>query len=68
MKELKKYCTMLMKVGPRYPGLLDFSEGDQRIITAQFKCLQTATAIGPDNKKAHPNSCQNAARSCFRRG
>ena len=56
---------MLTKVGPRFPGLNDYSEGDDRILTAQFSCLQTATPIGPDNRVVQPQLC-NKSRKCYR--
>ena len=60
-----KYCTMLMKAGPRYPGLLHFDEGDERILTAQFTCLKTAGAVGPDNDVVKPGVCQEG-RPCYK--
>ena len=65
MKEKKPFCAMLTKVGPRFPGLLDHSEGDERILTAQYSCLQSATPIGPDNRVVRPQFCNNT-RNCFR--
>ena len=47
MEDKKHFCAMLTKVGPRFPGINDYSEGDERISTAQYSCLQTATAVGP---------------------
>jgi len=55
---------MLMRVGPTYPGISDNTEGDDRILTSQFTCLRTATAVGPDNNVADPHEC-NPSRKCF---
>jgi hypothetical protein len=60
-----KFCTMIMKEGPRYPGMLHNEEGDERILTAQYKCLQTANAVGPDNNVVRPDLCQSG-RGCFK--
>ena len=65
MKENKPRCSHLMKVGPSFPGRLDFSEGDERLATAQFSCVRTGTPIGPDNDLAHPEHCTRQ-RSCFK--
>ncbi len=59
-----KFCTMIMKEGPRYPGMLHNEEGDSRIHTAQYKCLKTANAVGPDNDLVRPDMCQSG-RECF---
>ncbi|MBN2410646.1 hypothetical protein JXQ31_03070 [candidate division KSB1 bacterium] len=64
MSEKKRVCTMLMRVGPTYPGFSDDSEGDDRILTSQFSCIRTASAVGPDNNVANPHEC-NSSRSCF---
>jgi hypothetical protein len=65
MKEIKQFCSMLMKVGPRYPGLLDYEEGDERIMTAQYTCLKTANAVGPDNDVVRPEVC-DPSRPCYK--
>lgn len=66
MKKAKHHCKMLMKMGPVYPGILDFEEGDDRILTANFQCLKTGITVGPDNNVANPEDC-NPSRSCFRK-
>jgi hypothetical protein len=60
-----KYCTMIMKEGPRYPGMLHNEEGDERVMTAQYKCLKTANAVGPDNDIVRPDLCREH-RSCYK--
>jgi hypothetical protein len=65
MKEFKQHCSMLMRVGSRYPGLLDNDEGDERIMTAQYTCLKTATAVGPDNDVVRPEVCK-PSRTCYK--
>jgi hypothetical protein len=65
MEDKKQFCAMLMKVGPRFPGLDDYSEGDERIASAQYSCLQTATPIGPDNRAVEPQLC-NKSRKCYK--
>jgi len=65
MEDKKHFCAMLTKVGPRFPGLNDYSEGDERLATAQYSCLQTATAVGPDNRVVQPQLC-NKSRKCYR--
>jgi hypothetical protein len=57
---------MLMRVGPTFPGLLDDSEGDERILTSQYTCLKTANAVGPDNLTAYPDDC-GPTRSCYKK-
>ena len=64
MKEIRKHCKMLMKVGPVYPGILDFEEGDNRVLTANFQCLKTISPIGPDSNVANPHECK-LGRNCF---
>ncbi len=59
------FCTMIMKEGPRFPGMLHREEGDERILTAQYKCLVTAGAVGPDNDLVRPDMCR-AGRGCFK--
>jgi hypothetical protein len=56
---------MLMRVGPTYPGLYDDSEGDKRLLTAQYTCLKTANAVGPDNDVVGPQSCE-PSRGCYK--
>ncbi len=63
--EKKKVCTMLMRLGPRYPGLLDESEGTERFATAQYQCLKTVGAVGPDFNAVSLEEC-TAERSCFK--
>jgi hypothetical protein len=65
MKQTKKHCKMLMKLGPVYPGVLDFEEGDDRELTATFQCLSTISAIGPDHNTANPHDC-TPDRPCFK--
>jgi hypothetical protein len=65
MKEKIKHCKMLMKVGPVYPGILDFEEGDDRVLTATFQCLKTTSPIGPDHNIANPQECK-FGRSCYK--
>jgi len=65
MKQKKPVCKYLMKVGPVYPGLLDDSEGDDRVLTAQYTCLRTASAVGPDHDVADPDVC-TPERGCFK--
>ncbi len=55
---------MLMRVCPTYPGFSDESEGDDRMLTSQFSCIRTASAVGADNNVANPHEC-NPSRSCF---
>jgi len=55
--ERNKICKMLMRLGPRYPGLLDSSEGDAKSATAQYQCLRTLSAVGPDFNCASPREC-----------
>lgn len=63
--EKKKVCSMLMRVGPRFPGLLDDSEGSERFATAQYQCLKTVNAVGPDFNTVTPEEC-TAERGCFK--
>ena len=65
MKANIKLCNMIMKEGPRYPGRLIHEEGDERVQTAQYKCLQTANAVGPDSDVVRPDLCREG-RGCFR--
>ena len=65
MPDKKPNCTMLMRVGPTYPGLLDDSEGDERTMTSQYTCLKTATPVGPDHDIVNPEACC-PTRSCFK--
>jgi len=55
-----------MRVGPTYPGLLDDSEGDERFATAQYTCVKTGGAVGPDNDIASPETCAQT-RICFKK-
>ncbi len=55
---------MLMRVGPRYPGLFDESEGSYRRLSAQYQCLKTVSPLCPDADAALPRYCV-AGRSCF---
>jgi len=66
MKEKKINCVNLMRVGPTYPGLLDDSEGDERFATAQYTCVKTGGAVGPDNDIASPETC-DPSRMCFKK-
>lgn len=61
----EKICAMLMRVGPRFPGLLDDSEGSFKHMTAQYQCLQTVSPVGPDHNIASPRECTEA-RNCYR--
>jgi len=65
MEHNKTACKYLMKVGPVYPGLLDNSEGDERVLTAQYTCIKTTSPVGPDNNVADPDEC-NPSRPCFK--
>ena len=65
MIDKKKACSMLMRIGPTYPGLLDESETTERHATAQYQCLKTVGAVGPDHNIATPHEC-TAARRCFK--
>ncbi len=64
MIEKKIHCVNLMRVGPTYPGLLDESEGDERFATAQYTCVKTGNAVGPDSDVASPETC-TPKRTCF---
>ncbi|MBN1478660.1 hypothetical protein EH223_17005 [candidate division KSB1 bacterium] len=66
MIDKKTACAMLMRVGPTYPGLLDESETSERHATAQYKCLRTAGAVGPDNNIVSPSEC-TFSRSCYKK-
>ncbi len=65
MSEKKRVCTMLMRVGPSYPGFSDESEGEDKMLTSQFSCLKTATPVGPDNNIAVPHEC-TSERPCYK--
>ncbi len=65
MIDKNKACTYLMRIGPTYPGLLDDSEGDERIATAQYQCLKTTGAVGPDHNTVSPHECK-PGRMCFK--
>ena len=65
MKGDQKICVMLTRVAPTYPGLLDDSEGDERVLSSQYSCLKTATPVGPDHDVADPEAC-NSARGCYK--
>ena len=54
-----------MRVGPTYPGIYDDSEGDERAMTAQYICIKTASAAGPDNNAVYPKIC-TGERKCFK--
>ncbi|MDZ7371715.1 MAG: hypothetical protein ONB12_11150 [candidate division KSB1 bacterium] len=61
-----KVCPLLMRVGPRYPGLLDPSAAKDKRLTAQYQCLRTVSALGPDFNAVSPQEC-TPQRSCFKR-
>jgi len=65
MIDKNKACRYLMRIGPTYPGLLDDTEGDERIATAQYQCLKTTSAIGPDHDTVAPETCLRH-RGCFK--
>jgi len=62
--KMKQACAFLARVSPSFPGLLDDSEGDDRILTAQYTCVRTGGAVGPDNNVASPEACCDS-RSCY---
>ena len=64
MIDKKKACAKLMRIGPSYPGLLDESETSERHATAQYQCLKTVSAVGPDHNVATPQEC-DPSRSCY---
>ncbi len=66
MIDKKKACAMLMKVGPSFPGLLDESETTEKHITAQYQCLKTVSAVGPDFNIVSPHEC-TSDRGCFKK-
>jgi len=61
----KKSCMMLMRIGPTFPGLLDESLGTEKLAVAQYQCLKTVSAIGPDHNTVSPQEC-TAKRSCYK--
>ncbi len=65
MKKKKNMCTMLARMAPSFPGLLDDGESDDKVMTAQYYCVKTANAVGPDNNVVNPQEC-GAGRACFR--
>lgn len=65
MKDIKKPCTNLMRVGPLFPGLLDDSEGVDKFATATYSCVKTGTPVGPDADIVNPEVC-DGARDCFK--
>lgn len=65
MIDKNKICTLLMRNGPTYPGLLDESETSERHVTSQYTCLKTVGQVGPDNNTVSPHEC-NPARGCFK--
>ncbi len=65
MKDTKKPCANLMRVGPLFPGLYDESEGVDKIATATYTCVKTGTPVGPDADIANPDVCDDH-RSCFK--
>ena len=56
----------LMRICPTYPGLLDDTEGDERIATAQYQCLKTTSAVVPDHDVVSPHEC-GGHRKCFQK-
>jgi hypothetical protein len=65
MIDKNRACRYLMRIGPTYPGLLDDTEGDDKISTAQYQCLKTTSAVGSDHNTATPEQCSRG-RSCFK--
>ena len=65
MIDKNKACRYLMRIGPTFPGLLDDTEGDERFATAQYQCLKTTGAVGPDFNTATPEQCSHG-RMCYK--
>jgi len=61
----KPHCTMIMRVSPKYPGPVEFTDDDERSLTSQYICLRTATAVGPDSDIVEPAEC-HPGRPCYK--